>query len=397
LNDSYDVVIVGGGPAGAMTAYRLAKAGVRTAVLDSCEFPRDKTCGGGLQHRAALHIPFDWSAAKRGEMDSVCFSFRCGRRFRKACADPLVYGILRTEFDALLLDRARAAGADVRQRAKAIAVENLSTERPAVETTRGRVEARFIVGADGANSLVRQAVAKRSDYFWNVALSCEVPEERLRAGALDSRTARIDWGTMPGYGWMFPKRGFVNIGVGGPIAGGRKLRGFLTRFLESEKILDAGGMAGLPFRGHQLPTLRRGTPLSRGNVLLAGDAAGLVDPLTGDGISFGLHSADIASKTLMELLNGEHSDTTVYDRRVIEEIGAELFWSQRLAALLVAFPRVVHGTVHYVGRFWKAFCEVMRGEESLLVFRRRMLPFAPMLRWVEPLAARWGASGGTAE
>lgn len=397
MSDSFDVVVVGGGPAGAMTAYHLAKAGVRTAVLDASAFPRDKTCGGGLQQRAALHIPFDWSSANRGAMDSVCFSFRCGRRFRKTCSDPLVYGILRSEFDALLLEQARAAGADVRERSKALAVGDVSAERTAVETTQGRIEGRFVVGADGANSVVRQAVARRSDYFWNVALSCEVPEQRLRPGVLDSHTARIDWGTMPGYGWMFPKHKFVNIGVGGPAVVGRKLRGFLKRFVESERVLEAGEMAGLPFRGHQLPTLRRGTPLSRGNVLLAGDAAGLVDPLTGDGISFGLHSAHIASRTLLEMLNGEQHDIAVYDRRVIDEIATELFWSQRLAALLVAFPRVVHGTVHYAGRFWKAFCHVMRGEESLLVFRTKMLPFAPMLRWVEPLAARRGASGGTTE
>src|SRR6266567_4288638 len=65
LAQSYDVIVVGGGPAGALTAYHLAKAGVRTAVLDACVFPRDKTCGGGMQHRAAMRIPFDWSAARR--------------------------------------------------------------------------------------------------------------------------------------------------------------------------------------------------------------------------------------------------------------------------------------------------------------------------------------------
>jgi flavin-dependent dehydrogenase len=300
----------------------------------------------------------------------------------KKYREPLVYGILRTEFDALLLENARAAGAEVRENCKVLAVGDVSGERVRVETTGGQVEARFVVGADGANSVVRQSVTKRSDYHWNVALSCEVPEERLKG--FDSRTARIDWGTLPGYGWMFPKRGFVNIGVGGPVEGGRLLRGYLERLLETENV-RAGD---LPFRGHQLPTLRPGTVVSRGNVLLAGDAAGLVDPMTGDGISFGLHSAGIAAETLLELLNGEHRDVGVYDRRIIEEIGEELFWSQRLATLLVAFPRVVHKTVKHVDRFWRTFCQVMRGDESLLVFRTKLLPFAPFLRWLEPVAVR---------
>src|SRR5439155_5808418 len=134
----------------------------------------------------------------------------------------------------------------------------------------------------------------------------------------------------------------------GPVEGGRLLRGYLARFLETENVRAAD----LPFRGHQLPTLRRGTAMSRGNVLLAGDAAGLVDPMTGDGISFGLHSAGIAAETLLELLNGEHRDVGVYDRRIIKESGEELFWSQRLATLLVAVAGLGHKTVEHVDRFW---------------------------------------------
>jgi flavin-dependent dehydrogenase len=315
-------------------------------------------------------------------MDRVSFSFRCGPRFLKKHRDPLMYGILRTEFDALLLDQARRAGSDVRENCKAVSILNIGGERVRVETSYGPFDARFVVGADGANSVVRQSVTKRSDYHWNVALSCEVPEERLKS--FDSRTARIDWGTLPGYGWMFPKRGFVNIGVGGPVQGGRLLRGYLMKLLETENVRADD----LPFRGHQLPTLRPGTSLSRGNILLAGDAAGLVDPMTGDGISFGLHSAGIAAETLLELLRGEHRDIAIYDRRIIDEIGAELFWSQRLATLLVAFPKLAHNAIHHVDRCWRTFCQVMRGEESLLLFRMKLLPFAPLLRWLEPLAAR---------
>jgi geranylgeranyl reductase family protein len=380
------VAVVGAGPAGSLTAYHLAKAGLSTALLDAQAFPRDKTCGGGLQHRASLRLPFDWRPAMRSELDGVCFSFQCGPRFLKTHRAPLVYGILRREFDALLLDRARAAGALVLERCRASGIQANGAEHTTIDTSSGPLRARFVVGADGANSVVRQFVARRADYYWNVALSCEVPEDCCRAGVAESSTMRIDWATLAsGYGWIFPKRGYLNIGVGGPPAVGRLLRPYLARLLESEGILRPGKGGELQFRGHQLPSLLPGTPLSRGNVLLAGDAGGLVDPMTGDGISCALHSAGILSTTLLELFRKDHDDVKMYDRRILEEIGPELFWSRKMLSFLVAFPHFVYQAVGRYDRVWRAFCRVMRGEDSLLIFRRKLEAGGPLLRVAETL------------
>ncbi len=301
----------------------------------------------------------------------------------------MMYGVLRREFDALLLDQARAAGASVIENCRVTGIEATSRGFTTIDTSRGPMAARFIIGADGANSVIRQSINPRSDYHWAVAISCEVPEDCLRPNATDPSIARIDWGSLPsGYGWIFPKRGYANIGVGGPPAVGKMLRPYLARLLETEKILKPGAFESLPFRGHQLPSILPGIRFSQGNVLLAGDAAGLVDPLTGDGLSCALLSAGIVSRTVAELLRREQEDTGIYDRRVLEEIGEELFWSRKMLSLLTAFPHFLYRAIDGYDRIWRAFCRVMRGDDSLLIFQKKFDAVAPVLRMVERIAEK---------
>ena len=109
--------------------------------------------------------------------------------------------------------------------------------------------------------------------------------------------------------------------------------------------------------------------------------------MTGDGISCALHSAGLVSTTLLELFRKDHDDVKRYDRRILEEIGPELFWSRKMLAFLVAFPSFVYQAVGRYDRVWRAFCRVMRGEDSLLVFRRKLEPGGPLLRIAENFVA----------
>src|ERR1700757_5205815 len=147
INNKFDVIIIGAGPSGSMTGYYLAKAGVRVAIFDKQRFPREKACGGGLQVKAAERIPFDLKSVLRGTLRGITFSFRLGDMYSKRYHLPLVYSVLRIEFDNLLLEAAREAGATVYDNLKVTGVESLKPDLVSVQTNAGEYLCNIAVGA----------------------------------------------------------------------------------------------------------------------------------------------------------------------------------------------------------------------------------------------------------
>jgi geranylgeranyl reductase family protein len=369
----YDVIIAGGGPAGSMTAYHLAKAGLRVAVMDAKKFPREKPCGGGLQARARRHIPFDVSHVLRGAFEQVQLTFDLKDSCTRTYPEPLVYCVLRSEFDNYLIEQAGRAGAVVRSGVRVLGFSR-GNGLVSAHTEQGEVTGYCLVGADGANSTVSRALNQREDYFWQVAVYCEVPEDWLRPRAVAPDSMRIDWGSLPsGYAWVFPKRGYVNIGAGGPPVAARLLKRYVTRFLESTELLEPSRAGGIRLTGHQLPTLTRRTRLADARVLLVGDAAGLVDPFTGDGISLACQSAARAAGCIGEALDGPEPDLSGYEHQMKAEVGPELLLSRKLLSLSVAFPGLIYWVFRHNDRVWRTFCRILRGEETFLRLKSEIL------------------------
>jgi geranylgeranyl reductase family protein len=353
----FDVAVIGGGPAGAMAAYRLASAGVRVAILDSQPFPRDKPCGGGIQQRVLQHIPFSCDSVFRSQMDRFDFWYRLAPQFSRSAKQALVYGVLRREFDSFLLDRALTAGATFLCGHRANTISQ-SAKKAIVHTSAGDLEASFVVGADGANSVASRQLNPRNAYFWQFALVTEV---RTNSGDLGSSSALVDWGSVPsGYGWVFPKHDHVNIGVGGPTVLGRSLGRYLQSLLGKQvHLADAMSKA----KGHHLPTLTNATRIECGRVFLVGDAAGLVEPLTGEGISNACHSARLAAEAIAGHLSGT-ATAGAYEEAVRREIGMDLIISRRLLSLAVAFPKTVLNWFERDDAVWNEFCGVLAGASS---------------------------------
>jgi geranylgeranyl reductase family protein len=297
--ERFDAIVVGAGPAGSSTAIHLARGGARVLLLDRARFPRDKPCGGGITGRALRNAPCDVSPV--GEHDVDRFVVRVGYRRRavRRASSTVIRMTQRRRLDLHLVEHAAAAGVEFRD---GVRVEEIAADEGGVTARAGgaRVHAPYLVGADGANGVVARSVGLGDGIVRNVALEGNVPWDALGPVPY-AGSAWIELGTVPGgYGWVFPKGDHANLGVGGALEEGPRLRDHLDRLARAHGV-DPSALDDV--RGHRIPMRRIGTRASRGRVLLVGDAAGLVDPLSGDGIYEAFVSGRLAAEAI---LTGAH-------------------------------------------------------------------------------------------
>ena len=347
----YDALVVGAGPAGSATAIRLARGGASVLLIDKQRFPRDKPCGGGLTGRALRHAPCDVDSVVEHEVDGFEVRLRYRKRFERRNDAPLIRMTQRRRLDAFLAEQAALAGADFRD---GVTADTLTVGPDGAEATVAgdRIRADVLVGADGANGTTARAAGIAVDAHRGVALEGnvaygEVDPERYRGLAV------VELGTVPGgYGWVFPKGDHANVGVGGWAAEGPRLREHLRRLCQEhgiapERLTDV--------RGHRLPLRHSGSGVAAGRTLLVGDAAALVDPLSGDGIYEAFVSAEVAAETV---LAGRPED---YESKVLKALvpHAAASWGAKVA--LDRFPRTSFAIVR-IPRVWAVIEDLLRGE-----------------------------------
>jgi geranylgeranyl reductase family protein len=346
---SYDAIVVGAGPAGSLTAYRLASAGASVLLLDKARFPRDKPCGGGVTIRALEQLPFGIDPVVEGVVDRFELRLRHRRSFSRRAPAPLALMTQRRHLDAYLAERAVAAGAEFRDGVKVANVRQDGVDGDS---------ARVVIGADGANGVTARSLGMRTDREHGVALEGNLANDAVDVGRYARRLV-LEFGTVPGgYGWVFPKGDHVNFGVGGWEDEGPRLREHLARLCAAHGV---DGARLTEVRGHRLPLRRQGSALAAGRVALVGDAAGLVDPLSGDGMYEAFLSANLAARHALELLAGERESFDAYAAELEQRLAplVRASWGAKLA--LDRFPRLTF-TVARAPFLWDLVVRLMRGE-----------------------------------
>jgi geranylgeranyl reductase family protein len=351
--EQFEAIVVGAGPAGSTAAFRLAREGTRVLLLDKARFPREKPCGGAISTRAARELPFDPQPVVEHVVDRMELSYRGGRRYVRGRHSRLAYMTQRRRLDHFLIERATDAGTDFRD---GVAVTEISERGARVD---GQwIDSQLLIGADGANGPTARSLGLADERIYGVALEGNLAHSLTNPERWQS-TAVIELGTIPGgYCWIFPKGDHINVGVGGWQDTGPTLRKHLKEFCK-RRGFNHSRLQNL--RGYRLPARRPNAALVRDRALLIGDAAGLVDPLWGDGIYTAFVSSKLASTAALDLLAGRTTDLKPYARSIVSELGLTLAFAWDAKAALDRYPRLALAAL-ISAPGWRLVENLLRGE-----------------------------------
>jgi geranylgeranyl reductase family protein len=285
----------------------------------------------------------------------------------------MLFGLInRPEFDQQLVEHAQKAGAELRTGVTVSRVEQHGSAVPDRRTVAVVLQggetllARAVVGADGSASRIGAHVGVKLDQV-DLGLEVEIPVPETVAEDWQGRVL-IDWGPMPGsYGWVFPKGDTLTVGVISARGEGAATKRYLEDFIAR---LGLAGFEPAISSGHLTRCRADDSPLSRGRVLVCGDAAGLLEPWTREGISFALRSGRLAGEWAVRIAEAHDAvdarrQALNYAFAIKAGLGVEMSVGKRLLTLFERRPGMFHAAITGFRPAWRAFAGITRGSTTL--------------------------------
>lgn len=347
-SNNYDVIIVGSGPAGSSAAYFLASKGIKVLVIERENLPRYKTCGGGIVQRATKLFPFSIeSITELNCYSSEVYDRKTNQHFITKRNEPIVFMAMRRDFDYFILKKAGEAGAVIKDN---VEVTDLITNKNFVEviTDKEKYITRFVIGADGGTGIC----SKKSNLIIPItklpALEYEIFVDDSTHKKF-SKSARFDFDIIPhGYGWVFPKKDHLSVGVVEMKKGKKGLNKLFNAYLE---LLEIDNIQRYERHGYFIPLIKNGSSrFAKQRIFLTGDAAGFADPVTAEGISHAIQSGKLAAEAIIESEMDVNLAADIYNYKVNHSIVDEYRFSKIIAALVYVYPYVRRMLFRFYGQ-----------------------------------------------
>ncbi|MHB1347986.1 MAG: FAD-dependent monooxygenase [Candidatus Humimicrobiaceae bacterium] len=397
----FDVIISGAGPSGSLLGYLLSEKNISTLVLEKEFFPRYKVCAGGIQWKALELFPYDINEIIEKKIFGVYFARRLKDIFYKKYSKPLIFTFDRPKLDDFMAKKAADAGCNINFAEK---IKDFRIEKDGVKvfTDKNIYFSKILVGADGAGSIVSKKLSTDESLQKIIGYEIERPIPAQNNYQINDESIILDFGGIKkGYIWIFPKKQVFSIGGGGPVNDALNIKKYLSWFLrnypDALKSFSNSQKHGLPdkkinlkaagennpvntsfepvendfrlhannkLRAHFIPVRSEKTFLCDYRVLTIGDAAGLGDGFTGEGIYNALSSSVIAFQSINNALLDFNFSFSDYYEKIHKDIYTNIRDSLLISKIFFSSPYFYYKLIKNNDNIFDSCAKILRGEKK---------------------------------
>lgn len=363
----YDVIIIGAGPSGSTAGYLLAEKGLEVLVIDKESFPRQKLCGGLISWKTRKLVE-ELYKRKFDDLFSIenisndFYAFEKSKIIAYQPSPEPFYFVDRKNYDFELISLAEGKNCSFLLNEKVI---DFNIRDATIITNKKELKGRIIIGADGVNSIIRRKVFPKSDYKHNLAgaFQIEFPRDKIKP-IYSQLSPKLFFGVVKyGYGWTFPRKDTLAVGLGGLLRKNKNLKNKFIHFVNEVTKVKIGDK--LLYKTNALPFGNFLEIPGISNVLLIGDSAGFVDPFTAEGIYYAQKSAEFASNAVLDFFNSSFRSDLVHSyRNYLIPIYNELKMAKKFRDIMLSdFRHIAYLFIRNPYAYYK-FAKIIHGVKS---------------------------------